>query len=179
MEPVVAPDELDLAAVETYESFFRREYRGLVALAYALAGQAVAEDVAQEAMLAAYRRWPEVSRLDLPVAWVRRVCVNIAVSQLRRRGAELRAVGRWGRREPTASELPESDAALWALVRRLPRRQAQVLALHYVCDASVLDVADVLGLSEGSVKVHLSRGRGALAARLADVADRSVPGGPR
>lgn len=128
-------------------------------------------------MLAAYRRWDEVSRLDLPVAWVRRVCVNIAVSHLRRRGAELRALGRWGRREPTVCELPQSDAALWALVRRLPRRQAQVLALHYVCDASVLDVAHVLGLSAGSVKVHLFRGRAAVAARLEDGAGRSVAGG--
>ncbi len=179
MEPVVVPDEIDLAAVETYESFFRREYRGLVALAHALSGPAAAEDVAQEAMLAVYRRWPEVSRLDLPVAWVRRVCVNLAVTQLRRRGAELRAVGRWGRREPTVCELPQSDATLWALVRRLPRRQAQVLALHYVCDISVLDVAQILGLSEGSVKVHLSRGRAAVAARLADGAGPSATGGRR
>lgn len=170
-------DALDLPAVEPYDVFFRREYRGVVALAHALAGAAAAEDVAQEAMLAAYRRWDDVAPLDRPVAWVRRVCVNLSASVARRRGAELRALRRWGVRERTVDELPEPDEQVWAAVRRLPRRQAQALALHYACDASVADVALVLGCSEGSVKVHLSRGRSAVAALLGN--DETVRGGAR
>ncbi|MDP9219733.1 MAG: ECF-type sigma factor, partial [Actinomycetota bacterium] len=52
-------------------------------------------------------------------------------------------------------------------VRSLPRRQAQVVALFYLYDLSVADVAATLELSEGSVKTHLSRARAALAERFA------------
>ena len=60
-----------------------REMPRLTALARALCGSAVADDLAQEAMLDAYRRWPEVSRYDIPEAWVRRVCALRASSLLR------------------------------------------------------------------------------------------------
>lgn len=43
-----------------------------------------------------------------------------------------------------------------------PRRQAQVVALQYLYDLGVADVAATLEVSEGSVKVHLSRARATL-----------------
>ena len=64
-----------------FDDFYRAELPRLVVLARALCGAAVAEDVAQEAMLAAYRRWRHVSDLENPEAWVRRTCGNLAVSQ--------------------------------------------------------------------------------------------------
>jgi RNA polymerase sigma-70 factor (ECF subfamily) len=51
-------------------------------------------------------------------------------------------------------------------VRALPRGQAQVIALRYVVDATVAEIAETLGLAEGTVKAQLHRGRQALAARL-------------
>ena len=51
----------------------------------------------------------------------------------------------------------------WTEVRRSPSRQAQVVALHYVEDRSVEDVADLLGITAGSVKTHLHRARESLA----------------
>ena len=54
----------------------------------------------------------------------------------------------------------------WAEVRRLPRRQAQCLALFYIYGCSVKETAEVIGCSEGTVKTHLARGRAAMAARL-------------
>ena len=54
----------------------------------------------------------------------------------------------------------------WDHVRRLPRRQAQSVALRYVCDLEVAEIARTLGCSEGSVKVHLSRAREALSVQL-------------
>jgi DNA-directed RNA polymerase specialized sigma24 family protein len=92
----VATVVVPLAATETFEGFYRRELRSLVTFAAALAGPAHADDIAQEAMLAAYRRWEVVSGLDLPVAWVRKVCANRAVSALRRRASEGRALVRLG-----------------------------------------------------------------------------------
>ena len=52
-------------------------------------------------------------------------------------------------RGPAVAELPEPDAQVWRAVRALPRRQAQVIALRYVADASVAEIAQTLGLAEG------------------------------
>jgi RNA polymerase sigma factor (sigma-70 family) len=97
--------------------------------------------------------------------WVRRVCANLATSQLRRRGVEARALVRLGSRISPAV-LDGDDDAFWSMVRTLPRRQAQALTLYYLFDLSVAEVAETLELREGSVKSHLARGRAALFQRL-------------
>ncbi len=51
-------------------------------------------------------------------------------------------------------------------MRSLPRRQAQVVTLHYLEDLSVADVAEVLDMAPGTVKKHLHDGRRTLARRL-------------
>jgi RNA polymerase sigma-70 factor (ECF subfamily) len=155
---------MDLGATEPFETFYARELPRLVALARALTGsRAAAEDVAQEAMIAAYRRWDEVVRLDVPAAWVRRVCANMATSHLRRRSSEARTLLRLRGVRQRDSELEPDDADFWAAVRRLPRRQAQAIALHYLYDMSVTDIALTLECSQSSVKAHLVRGRTSLA----------------
>jgi RNA polymerase sigma-70 factor (ECF subfamily) len=153
---------------EAFDAFYNREFPRLAALAQALCGGAAADDVAQEVMIAAFRRWSEVSAYVSPEAWVRRVCANQATSVLRRRSAEARALLRLSSHPvgTVESELADRHHAFWEEVRRLPRRQAQVTALHYVYDLTVRDVALTLGISEGSVKVHLGRSRAALALRL-------------
>jgi RNA polymerase sigma-70 factor, ECF subfamily len=151
-----------------FEHFYLREYRGVVELAYALSGnRAGAEDIAQEAFLRAHRDWQRVGRYQHPGAWVRRVAANLATSALRRRLIEARALARfWARGEPSLVELPASQADFWRVVRSLPRRQAQVVALHYLEDLSVVEVARVLGCAEGTVKAQLHNGRETLARRL-------------
>jgi len=158
---------MSLPGVESFEGFYAREYRLLVAFAYALTGsRAHAEDVAQEAMLVAYRRWDEIGRLEAPHAWVRRVCANMAVSFVRRRIVEARGLLRLRRGRTEVVSLDDDDAAFWAEVRRLPKRQAQCIVLCYVYGCSVADIAQVLGCGDGSVKTHLSRARSKLATRL-------------
>jgi RNA polymerase sigma-70 factor (ECF subfamily) len=125
----------------------------------------MAEDIAQDALLAAYSRWPEVGALDSPVGWTRRVVTNKSVSLIRRRAAELRAIARLGS-QPRTESMNESDADFWRLVRSLPRRQSQVVALHYVSDMSVVDIAATLGCQEGSVKASLFKARKNLMNRL-------------
>lgn len=150
---------------ESFDSFYHREMPRLVALARALAGSGTADDLAQEAMLKAYRYWGRLVTYDRPEAWVRRICANLATSLLRRRAAEARALVRLSaRRHPVA--LSASHDAFWDQVRHLPRRQAQAIALRYLYDMQVIEIAHTLGCSEGSVKVHLSRARKTLAARL-------------
>jgi RNA polymerase sigma factor (sigma-70 family) len=167
----VRPDAVaGLPVVESFDVFYRRELPRLVAFAAALSGSASADDIAQEAMLAAYRRWETVARLDVPAAWVRRVCANRSVSTLRHRAVEARALLRLGSRRAEPEPLAEEHELFWSEVRTLPRRQAQVIALHYIYDVGVIEIAATLGCAEGTVKVHLSRGRAALAQRL----DRSA-----
>jgi RNA polymerase sigma-70 factor, ECF subfamily len=154
---------------ERFEDFYVKEYSAVVGLAYALSGsRSGAEDLAQEAFLAAYGNWNRIAAYEQPGAWVRRVVANRSVSSLRRRAAEAKALARsaLGRR----IELPDlgsSDPEFWDAVRSLPRRQSQVVALFYLEDLPIADVADILEMSPGTVKRHLHDGRLALARRLA------------
>jgi RNA polymerase sigma factor (sigma-70 family) len=175
--PDTGPDigllRVSVTVPETFEGFYRRELPRLVTLAAALAGPTSADDIAQEAMLAAYRRWETVSQLELPVAWVRRVCANRAMSLLRRRGAEARAMLRLGSRREEPFVLAPEPATFWSEVRRLPRRQAQTVALAYVYGMGVAEIAATLGVTDGTVKTHLFRGRAAMARRLGQAVEET------
>jgi RNA polymerase sigma-70 factor (ECF subfamily) len=63
-------------------------------------------------------------------------------------------------------DLPEETEAFWAEVRRLPHRQRVAIALFYVEDRPVAEIAAVLGCAEATARVHLLRGRRSLAERL-------------
>ncbi len=157
---------VELRVREPFDSFYRRELPALVAFARSLSGSASADDIAQDAMLAAYRRWDVVSGMDVPAAWVRRTCANRAVSMVRRRTVEARGLGRLLAQRDLREPLDQEYDAFWRQVRKLPRRQAQVIALLYIYDLGVAEIAQTLGLAEGTVKSHLFRGRAALATRL-------------
>ena len=155
------------AAAESFEEFYRRELPRLLVLARALAGDVAAEDIAQEAMLTAYRHWSRIADLSSPAGYVRGICAHQAVSSVRRRMAERRAVRRLASRPvSTADPLATDPDRFWSEVRRLPKRQAQVTALFYALDLPVSEVANTLGCAEGTVKTHLSRARSELATRL-------------
>lgn len=88
------------------------------------------------------------------------------------------ALTRLGTRREIPDELPEQDEAVWRAVRQLPRRQAQVVALHYVDDRSVAEIAAVLDLAEGTVKATLHQARQALARALGNPVVPAGPGSP-
>jgi RNA polymerase sigma-70 factor (ECF subfamily) len=156
----------------TFEELYRRDFHSLVALAYGLSGSRMAsEEVVQEAFLAAHRRWNKISRYDDPSLWVRRVVLNRSVSAIRRRVAEARALTRLRARPTRPHVLPELEDELWKAVRKLPAHQAKAIVLHYVDDCSVAEIAEILGVSDGTVKTHLHRARRALAGAL----DHSAP----
>ena len=151
-----------------FEEVYLREFPRVFALAYALSGSRwAAEDIAQDAFLVAHQQWGRIGGFDDPGAWVRRVAANLAVSAVRRRLAEARALVRLaGRREPSYADLPAEDGDFWRAVRQLPRRQAQVVALVALEDLSTAEVASMLGCSQRTAQVHLQKGRAALAQRL-------------
>jgi RNA polymerase sigma-70 factor (ECF subfamily) len=144
----------------SFEDFYRREHRSVLGLAFVLTGNVwTAEDTTQDAFVAAFRRWDSIAAYDSPEAWVRRVACNSAVSVVRRRMREAKALVRLAGRTAARIELDEGDEAFWQAVRRLPARQAQAVALYYLEDYSLADIAHVLNCSVGTVKTHLSRAR--------------------
>jgi RNA polymerase sigma-70 factor (ECF subfamily) len=151
----------------TFETFYQQELRAVIGLAYALSGsRTAAEDLAQDAFLAAHKNWDRVGQYDKPGAWVRRVVANMSVSLFRRKVREAKAMARMRSDEAVLPVLPAEDEEFWKAVRALPRRQSQVLALHYLEDRAVADIAEILDCAENTVKVHLHKGRRSLAKRL-------------
>ncbi len=172
--PVAAVSAVPAMSVESFEDFYRREYSRILVLARVLAGDAAAEDIAQESMLVAYRQWTRIALLDSPTGYVRGICAHKAVSWTRRLTAERRALRRVaGRRLVAVEPLAAESEQFWVEVRRLPRRQAQVTALFYALDLPVAAVSVALGCAEGTVKVHLSRARAELGRRLATQEEQS------
>lgn len=149
-----------------FDAFYAREFERVAALAYVLSGSRIAsDDLAQEAFLAAYRRWGEIGSYDDPGAWVRRVVANRSVSLFRRSLAQARALARLGR-GPSVGEMSPDAVDVWRAVRRLPNRQAQAIALFYLEDHSLADIARILDCAEETIRTHLRRGRKTLAGWL-------------
>lgn len=157
-------------SASSFERVFAAEHGPLTALAFALTGERrSAEDLVQEAFYRLFRHWDRVSRYERPGAWVRRVLINLATSRRRRILREALLMARLRHSKAVAEEtapLSGDDTGLWSAVRRLPRRQAQVLILYYAEDRPVAEIAEVLGLAEGTVSAQLHSGRQTLAARL-------------
>ena len=98
---------------------------------------------------------------------MRRVLLNRSASAFHRRKAEIKALARLAplRGQPPAPLNAEAEE-FWRQVRRLPARQGQAIALHYLEDLPIADIAEAMGCAENTVKVHLHRGRRSLAAAL-------------
>ena len=78
-------EPVPIRAVVSFEQFYERELRSVIGLAYALSGsRSAAEDLAQDAFVAAHRNWEKISQYDKPEAWVRRVVANLSVSRFRK-----------------------------------------------------------------------------------------------
>ena len=68
----------------TFDEMYRSELASMIALGLLMTGsKETALDLANEAMLRAFRNWPSVSLMDRPGAWVRRVLINLAIDQRR------------------------------------------------------------------------------------------------
>lgn len=156
----------DDGSATTFRSFMVAEHGAILAFARAVAGSwAEAEDLTQEAFLVAFERWGEVSAYDKPGAFVRRVVANKSVSGVRRR---VRAASALRRLAPRDHHLDDdvADPAFWTAVAALPPQQRHVVALYYLEDRPVSEIAEVLGRAEGTVKAHLAAARRNLAAVL-------------
>ncbi|HSJ71796.1 MAG TPA: sigma-70 family RNA polymerase sigma factor [Acidimicrobiia bacterium] len=149
------------------ETLFRQSYRSIVqTLALAGGDLAAAEDATQEAFAEACVRWNRISRYDNPGAWVRRVAINKLRSAHRSRVRGAAAMERMASEIATAPQLSEAETDLIAELRRLPDKQRLAAVLFYVEGLSTLEVAEAMGISQGSVSQHLNRARSALRSHL-------------
>lgn len=138
-----------------YCAFFEARQRSFMRTAYAMLGSwAAAEDATQQTFTALYTKWPRISA-DKVEAYSRRVLVNTCLSVWRAR-----------KREVLRDEVPDRGVyaddhdqrlALMAGLERLSARDRAVLALRYLEDLPVAEVAVVLELPAGTVKSQTSR----------------------
>jgi RNA polymerase sigma factor (sigma-70 family) len=151
---------------------YAASYRRLVFQLYAVTGDlGEAQEAVQEAFVRALCVPGRLARLTNPESWLRRVAVNVARSRHRRRRL-LDALLRRSAAPPAVPELSPDHVFLMAALRGLPIGQRHALALHYLADLPIDEVARTLDVSVGTVKSRLARGRAALAALLTE------PSGP-
>lgn len=121
--------------------------------------RAVAEELAQEALVRLWQRWPRVRELDAPQAWAHRVAANLATSWWRRRTAERRAHRRMGAER---GEEPSTGAAevlaLRQAVAGLPRRQREALVLRHYLQLPAEEAAQAMGCAAGTVRALCRQG---------------------
>jgi RNA polymerase sigma factor (sigma-70 family) len=151
---------------------FRRHYTGLLKLAVVMVGdRGAAEDAVQEAFVSLHRNWSKLRDPEAAEAYVRSAVLNRCRSWVRRQATQ-RAVRplmlvREHHESPEDTAVGREDAgSLVTQLRTLARRQREVLACRYVLELSVAETAELLDISEGSVKVHAHRGLQALQQRI-------------
>ena len=157
-----APHEL------AFGEIFGRSYHRLVVQLYGVTGDAAeAEDLVQEAFVRAAAAGKRFLAVDNHEAWLRTVAINVQRSRWRR----IRNLSRIRERlAAPPTDLPELAARLDVIeaLRGLPEGQREVVALHYLADLPLNEIAQTLGIAQGTVKSRLSRGRAALALTLAE-----------
>ena len=153
-------------SVETdIEILFRRQYPVLLRIAYALLGtREGAEDAVQDAFVSLHRHWRALRDPEAAEAYVRAAVLNRCRSRIRTRVRD----ALWARNDRT--DLPyvvgsdevvvsrEDADRVGAALRRLPRRQREVVTCRYLLELSVAETAETLGISGGAVKRHAHRG---------------------
>lgn len=141
--------------VGDFHEFYEANWLSMVRLAVLLTGDTThAEDATQEAFLAAHRQWSRFGVNDSPRGYVRGAVVNqcrkVASSRLVLwRKAPLLAQAE-STHEPHELVGPQFD--MWQAVQRLPRRMREVVVLRFYEDCDTRATAQLLGISEGTVK---------------------------
>lgn len=153
----------------TDRSHFDDRFEALGGLAYRVAYRLLgdreeAREVAQETLARAFARWRKVSGYDEP--WVVRVATNQALDRCRKRRPTVPIDDRHWAPGPDPAHLALQRHGLVECLRRLPRRQREVVMLRYFADLPEREVADLLQTTVGSVKQHAHRALARLRADL-------------
>ena len=150
-----------------FSEYMAARQAALYRTAYLLAGDhASAEDLLQNAFAKLYLSWDKVRDREALDGYVRRIMVHENNSLWRRA---------WKRREHSTDAMPETGVhesyddglggALWSYISTLSPKQRSVVVLRYYEQLSEAEIADVLGISVGTVKSQASRALASLRAR--------------
>jgi RNA polymerase sigma-70 factor (sigma-E family) len=161
------PSDLDREREEAIAELFELHHLPLVRLAVLL-GADDAEDVVAEAFYQLYRRWRRLRSPEAAANYLRSVVVNLTRMRIRHLQVVRKHAARDGAEPAHAvsgeehAVLRDDQKALVAAVRALPARQREALVLRFWLDLRESEIAEAMGITAGSVKVHVSRGMAAL-----------------
>jgi RNA polymerase sigma-70 factor (sigma-E family) len=143
-----------------FEEYVSARGQELVRLGFTVSGDYQrAEDLAQIALMQAFRSWRKVRKADDPHHYVRRILINAYLSMTRRRSfteSPAAEIDPEHTAPDPATEVANSDA-LWRALAELSARERVVLVLRYYQDLDDRTIADVLGIKPSSVRATASR----------------------
>jgi RNA polymerase sigma-70 factor (ECF subfamily) len=155
-----------MGSFEQFDEFYQAAFARLVGQLFLVTGDLqAAEDVVQEAFVRALARWTRLRTFDVPELWVRRVALNLAISERRRVRRRL-AVAAWLPLPRAVPPMSENALALAEALKRLPVTHRQVVLLHYALGLPVDQVAEQLRLPAATVRGRLARARAGLRDQL-------------
>lgn len=163
--------ERSQACADAFHGFFQRHHGELARLAFVMLGDRDgADDLAADAMTAAWRRWDRVRDADHPVAYVRGMVVNMSRSRIRALVRERDKVERMSAGLDDRVHGPDVPAVVdvRAALLRLPQRKRACVVLRLAFDLSERETAQFLGIAVGTVKSQTAKGAAELARLLAD-----------
>ena len=136
-------------------------------IAYALCGDwHRAEDLLQTSLTKLYVAWPRIRHEGGEEAYVRQIMVRANIDESRRPWRRERPNDVLPEGEGVTSPALEERSALFDALQQLPQQQRKVVVLRHWLGLSVRETATELGINEGTVKSHSSRGLAALQAVL-------------
>jgi len=153
------------AATASFELFWtaHRDRIGR-AIAMTIGDSQLAADAVDEAMARAYQRWPQVSAMANPTAWVYRVGLNWTHSLRRRLRRQPPA---WLATPDSSTDNAVGEPSIDAALVALPEGQRAVVVCRLLLGLSEAQTAEALRLRPGTVKSRLARALGQLAVSLA------------
>ncbi len=142
---------------EEFRDFVRSRSPSLLRTAFQLTGhRGDAEDLVQTALLRTYVAWQRGNSPDDPYAYTRRILYN-SFSRSRRKRRVIELGGLDADVAQSLGGQPEDRDVLRRALASIPPRQRAVLVLRFYEDLSVEQVADLLGISAGTVKSQTSK----------------------
>ena len=160
---------IDDKASDAVVAFVRTDYQRVLGTVGYLCGQDVdAPSILAEAVARLLEQLAKGKSVENIPAWVTRAAVNLGRSELRHQAVGRRKLPLLRPREvhsdPADRVVDQVD--LGRALAQLPKRQGEVVALHYGLDMSVVEIARSLGLTVGGTKASLAKARKSLAAVL-------------
>jgi len=141
----------------------------------------LADTLTQECFLKAHKNWERFRGDSSAMTWLMRIAINLQKDHWRNRRMQF-----WRQTQTNSVDLDEASEWLpsgessaekqllareqvervWQSVKELSERQRTVFLLRYVEELELSEIAQATGLSEGTVKAHLSRALGRVRAEL-------------